>query len=75
MKHMTELDPVLYGAEGDKVVNVRLTKSQCRNVADFLEFGLIDYIRNDPDLDNVRWVADMVDAFRILEKAGGENAD
>lgn len=73
---MTELDPILYGKEGDNVVSVQLTKSQCRNVADFLEFGLIDYIRNDPDLDNVRWIADMVDAFRILEKAGGkENAD
>lgn len=71
---MSNLDPVLYGEKGDEVVAVQLTKSQCRNVAEFVEFGLVDYIRNDPDLDNVRWVADMVDAFRILEKAGEKEA-
>lgn len=52
-------------------ITIKLTKSQCRNVADFLEFGLIQYIRDDPDLDNVRWVADMIKAWKTLEKAGG----
>ena len=59
----------------DETITVQLTKSQCRNVADFIEFGLIDHIRNDPDLDNIRWVADMIEAWKALEKAGGEVDD
>lgn len=54
------------------LISVSLTKSQCRNVAEFIEFGLIDHIRNDPDLDNVRWIADMVEAWKALEKKGSE---
>ena len=65
VKRMAEYD-------GDKIVSVRLTKSQCKNVAEFIEFGLIDHIRNDPDLDNICWVADMTDAYKALEKAGGK---
>lgn len=59
----------------NETITVQLTKSQCANVADFIEFGLIQHIRDDPDLDNVRWIADMVDAWKTLEKAGGENND
>lgn len=50
---------------------VCLTKSQCANVADFIETGLIQHIKDDPDLDNVLWVADMIDAYRALRDAGG----
>lgn len=56
----------------DETITIQLTKSQCRNVAEFIEFGLIDHIRNDPDLDNIRWIADMIKALEILEKAGME---
>ena len=59
----------------DETITVHLTKSQCKNVADFIEFGLIEYIRNDTDLDNVLWIADMIEAWKILGKAGGENND
>lgn len=50
---------------------VSLTKSQCVNVADFIEICLIQYIKDDHDLDNVLWVADMIDAYRALRDAGG----
>lgn len=59
----------------DETITVQLTKSQCRNVAEFIEFGLIEHIRNDPDLDNVLWIADMIEAWKTLGKAGGENND
>jgi hypothetical protein len=62
-------------ADGDKIVSVELTKSQCVNVAEFIGFGLIDRIRNDPYLDNVLWIADMVEALKTLEKAGGVGND
>lgn len=55
----------------NEVITIQLTKSQCGNVADFVEFGLIQYIRDDPDLDNVLWVADMIKAWETLKKAGG----
>ena len=58
---------------GDEMISVQLTRSQCRNVAEFIEFGLIDRIRNDPDLDNVRWIADMVEAWKVLERRGAKN--
>lgn len=50
---------------------VQLTKSQCKNVAEFIELHLIDAIRDDDDLDNVAWIADMIEAWKALEKAGG----
>lgn len=59
----------------DETITVQLTKSQCGNVADFIEFGLIEHIRNDPDLDNILWIADMIEAWRTLEKARGKVDD
>lgn len=59
----------------NETITIQLTKSQCRNVADFIEFGLIEHIRNDPDLDNVLWIADMIEAWKTLEKAGGKVDD
>ena len=59
----------------DETITVQLTKSQCGNVADFIEFGLIEYIRNDPDLDNVLWIADMIEAWKTLGKAGRKDDD
>ena len=59
----------------DETITVQLTKSQCKNVADFIEFGLIEYIRNDPDLDNVLWIADMIEAWKTLGKAGRKDDD
>ena len=49
---------------------VRLGKCQCANVAEFIEIHLLDAIRNDPDIDNVGWVEDMIGAMRKLEEAG-----
>ena len=59
----------------DETITVQLTKSQCKHVADFIEFGLIEYIRNDPDLDNVLWIADMIEAWKTLGKAGRKDDD
>lgn len=59
----------------NETISVQLTKSQCRNVADFIEFELIEHIRNDPDLDNIRWIVDMIEAWKTLEKAGGGGND
>ena len=51
-------------------ISVCLTKSQCKNVAEFIESHLLDAIRDDMDVDNIDWVEDMIVAMRKLEGAG-----
>ena len=53
-------------------MKVELTKSQCKNVAEFINYNLLDEIRNDPDIDSVYWVKDMINAMEVLEKAARE---
>lgn len=53
-------------------MKVELTKDQCQAVAEFIDMNLIDVIRNDTDIDNLRWVAAMLDAKNALEKAVDE---
>ena len=51
------------------LINVKLTKSQCMNVAEFIEMHLYDAIRSDVDIDSIGWLEDMVGAMRTLEGA------
>lgn len=48
---------------------VELTKTQCKNLADFIQFNIFDEIRNDPEIDNPYWLIEMMDAFQKLEEA------
>jgi len=57
----------------DGRICVRLTKSQCVNVAEFIEINLVDNIRNNPYIDNIGWIEDMIGAMRALEE--GAKAD
>ena len=50
-------------------MKVELTKSQCKNVAEFIEFNLLSVIKDDDSIDNIFWVEDMIAAMRVLEKA------
>jgi hypothetical protein len=54
---------------GGQLMKFELTASQCRNLAEFVETNLIDYIRNDPDLDNVSYLRDMIGAIDVLAEA------
>ena len=51
---------------------VDLTESQCRNLCEFIEFNIFEYIRNDTDIDNIEWLIDMIEAYQKL-KDGAEN--
>lgn len=48
---------------------VALTKSQCKDIVDFIEIYLIDMIRNDDGIDNIDWIEDMLNARNILREA------
>lgn len=50
---------------------IDLTESQCKNLCDFIEFNVFDYIRNDTDIDNIDWIVDMMEAYKKL-KGGAE---
>ena len=50
-------------------MKVELTKSQCKNVAEFIEFNLLSVIKDDDSIDNIFCVEDMIAAMRVLEKA------
>ena len=53
-------------------MKVELTKSQCNNLAEFIELNLLDSIRNDPDMDNLDYLRDMLNAEEALRKAVDE---
>lgn len=51
-------------------MQVELSKTQCKNIAEFIEYNFIDSIRNDTDIDNMGYIVDMSKAYEILKKAG-----
>lgn len=53
-------------------MKVELTKSQCENLAEWIDMHLLDVIRNDDDIDNLMWVKDMIIAQETLKKAARE---
>ena len=53
-------------------MKVELTKTQCENIAEFIEFNLLSVIKDDDSIDNIFWVEDMIAAMRVLERAAKE---
>lgn len=51
---------------------VDLTRSQCENIADFIELNIFDFIRNDIEIDNMDWLCDMADAWKKLKEIEGK---
>ena len=49
---------------------IDLTESQCKNLCDFIEFNIFEYIRNDRDIDNIGWLIEIIGAYQKL-KGGG----
>lgn len=45
-----------------------LTKSQVKNLAEFIEINFINSIRDDDDLDNIDYVVDMMQALVALRE-------
>ena len=66
---MQEPKSNLPATEDNSIRTVHITRSQAFNVAEFIELRLIDAIRNDPDLDNVEWIADMLAARKAFMEA------
>ena len=54
---------------------INLTKSQCENLADFIQDNIFRTIRDDFEIDNMDWLIDMVDAYKILREAERDITD
>ena len=50
-------------------MKVELTKSQCKNLAEWIDMYLLDVIRKDEDIDNLLWVKDIILAWEALDEA------
>lgn len=53
-------------------MKVDLTKEQCMSLVEFIDLYLLDAIRKDPYIDNLRWVENMIAAKNALDKAADE---
>lgn len=54
---------------------VKLTQSQIRNLADFIQFNFIDSIRQDDEIDNINYLVDMCETYKILREAEKQTED
>lgn len=46
---------------------IDLTESQCKNLCDFIEVNIFEYIRSDTEIDNINWLIDMMKAYQKLK--------
>lgn len=44
------------------------TKSQVDNMIEFIELHFLDAVRDDPDINNIDYVVDMMDALTKLRE-------
>lgn len=47
---------------------INLTTSECKQLADFIEYNIYDVIRNDPEIDNINWLECMMSAYKKLRE-------
>ena len=48
-----------------------LTKGEAYSLADFIEFNLLPYIRQDEEIDSMEWLKNIVHAYEKLCKYSG----
>lgn len=51
------------------MMKIELSKSQITNLANFIQFNFIEEIRNNDDIDNINYLVDMCDAYKVLKEA------
>lgn len=58
-------------SENDKLRETALTRSEAYSLAEFIDITLIDHIRNDTDVDSMRWLINIVEVFKKVCKISG----
>ena len=52
-----------------------LTQQEAFTLAEILDMNLFQIIRNDPDIDNIDWLLNVVSAYNKLRKRGKYGVD
>ena len=52
-------------------MNDELTKDECYAVAELIDINLFDMIRNDTDIDSMRWLRNVVRAYEKMCRRSG----
>ena len=47
---------------------LELTRSQAKNLAEFIEWNIFDHIRGDTEIDNIYWLYEMTSLHKTLEE-------
>ena len=55
-------------------MKIEVTKDQCESVIDFIEWNILDAIRNDESVDNVDWLANILAVRAVMKKVVDEDA-
>lgn len=55
-------------------MKIEVTKNQCESVIDFIEWNILEAIRNDESVDNVDWLANILAVRYAMKKAVEEDA-
>ena len=50
---------------------IDLTKDEAYAIADHIGTSLFDAIRNDPEIDSMKWLRDMIHGYEKLCKCSG----
>lgn len=54
------------------LISIELTKDELTDMILVADLSLFETIRNDPDCDNIRWVATRIKLIDKLMRANGE---
>ena len=54
------------------MAKIELTKGQCESLVEFIEFTLIPSVRNDQDLDNLEYIINICDAYKVFKEAAND---
>lgn len=52
-------------------MGIDLTKNEAYSLAEFIDLNLITSIRNDPDMDSIQWLRNIVHGYEKLCRHGG----
>ena len=55
------------------MATIELTKGQCESLVDFIELNLISSVREDEYLDNLQYVINICDAYKVFKEVADSN--
>lgn len=43
---------------------IEITKDEAESLVDYIEMNIFDIIRNDPDIDSIEWLANIMAVYQ-----------